>query len=211
MTSEIVRDPRLVDRRLRQDFSTNRQTFIEIIAAAVAARARCTSDSPRSAGSYYAWAEATARLRQIFRPQGWGRSDDEGIETIVNHDRRLKIAALSTDEGTADVSRHPKNRTVKGPASERVVHLNNQLEFFEPEEMGPAVESQYSMWYLCIYDDGKRVRAELSRPIEFKGGYVTRFGKRIFLLQDGDWEKVIVTKPDAATIQSNFEIDVRRK
>ena len=212
MAAVIVRDPRLVDRRLRQEFSTNRQTLVEIIVVAVAARARCTADSPRSAGSYYAWAEATTRLRQKFRPHGWGKGNEEGIETVANHKRKLKIAILSTDEGTADVSRLPRNRTVKGPASERVVDLNNQYELFDTKEMGPVVESQYSMWYLCIYDDGRRVRAELSRPVEFAGGYVTRFSERIFLLQDGDWEKVVLTLPDAATTQhGDFRIDVRRK
>ena len=212
MSTLIVSEPRKVDRRLEQEFGTDRQTLIDIVAAAVAARARCTTDSPRSAGSYYAWAAATTRLRQLFRPQGWDRGDEDGIETVINHERKLKIAILSTDHGTADINRSPKNRTIKGPASERVVELNNQMELFAPEEMGPIAESPYSMWYVCIYDDGSRVRCELSKPITFLGGFITKYSDRIFVLQDGDWEKVVLTQSDSAPTQyDNLEIDVRRK
>ena len=212
MTTLIVREPRLVDRRLRQEFDTNRQTLVEIVAVAVAARARCTADSPRSAGSFYAWAAATTRLRQVFRPQGWDIGNEDGIETVVNHERKLKIAVLSTDQGTANSDRSPKNRTIKGPASEKVVRLNNQLELFTPEEMGSTIESQYATWYLCIYDDGSRVRAELSKPVGFVAGFIEKFRERIFVLQGGDWERVVLTLPDnTATLHDDLEIKVRRK
>ena len=212
MTTLIVHEPRQVERRLRQEFGTNRRTLIDIVAVAVAARARCTTNSPRSAGSYYAWAAATTRLRQVFRPEGWDKGDGDGIETVVNHERKIKIAVLSTDHGTADINRRPKNRTIKGPASERVVELNNQMELFTLGEMGPIAESPYSMWYVCIYDDGSSVRAELSKPVTFSGGFITQFSERIFVLQDGDWEKVVRTLSDKAPEQyDDLKIDVRRK
>ena len=94
MTAKILRDPRLVDRRLRKEFDTNRQELIGIVKEAVSARAQSTDDSPRSASAYYAWAAATTRLRQIFRRKGYDKGDEAGIETVVNHDRKTQIAVI---------------------------------------------------------------------------------------------------------------------
>ena len=78
--------------------------------------------------------------------------------------------------------------------------------------MGPIASSPYILWYLCIYDSGSKVRAEISRPVEFLGGYITKYSERIFLLQEGDWEKVaIVPFGDNTTNDEDFEINVRRK
>ena len=212
MTAEIHSNPRIVDRRLRQYFDTDRQQLIEIVKAAVAARAQSTDDSPKSAASYYAWAAATMRLRQMFRRMGWEKGDESGIETVIEHERKKQIAVMSTDSGTADRNRSPRNRTIKGPASEKVVDLNNQHELFKHDEMGPRKEPPYSLWYLCIYDNGSTVRAELSRPVGFSAGYISKFSERIFILEDGDWEKVVLAPPDEQPTQDyDLKIDVRRK
>lgn len=212
MTTEIHSDPRIVDRRLRQYFDTNRQQLIEIVKAAVAARAQSTDDSPRSAASYFAWAAATTRLRQMFRRMGWDKGDENGIETVINHGLMKQIAVMSTDSGTTNFGRSPRNRTIKGSASEKIVDLNNQYELFKRDEVGPLKEPPYTLWYLCIYDNGSKVRAELSCPVEFTAGYISKFSERIFILQEGDWEKVILAPPgDRPAQDDDLEIDVRRK
>jgi hypothetical protein len=146
----------------------------------------------------------------MFRRESWEKGDEDGIETIVNHDLKKKIAVMNTDSGTADRNRTAMNRTVKGRATTRVVDLNNQGELFKKYEMGPHEEPPYSLWYLCIYDDQGKVRAELSMPIEFSGGYVVKFSERIFVLQDGDWEKVVLAQ-HAEPASQEYEINVRRK
>ncbi len=212
MIAVITRDPRFVDRRLQRDFDTTREQLIEIVKAAVAARGQSTDDSPRSAAAYYAWAAATTRLRQVFRQKGWDKGDENGIETVVCHERKTQIAVLSTDRWTADERRPPRNRTIKGPASEKIIDLNEQFEFFSPEEMGQIASSPYALWYLCIYDNGSKVRAEISKPIEFLGGYITKYSERIFLLQEGDWEKVTIAPfGDDTAASDDLEINVRRK
>jgi hypothetical protein len=149
-------------------------------------------------------------MRQIFCREGWERGRYNGIETIVHHDFKKMIAILNSDAGTADVTRSPKNRTDKGPAAGQVVDLNNQFEMFKRDEMGSAESPPYSLWYLCQHDNGKKVRAELSRPIEFSGGHIVKFSERIFILQDGDWEKLMLTPP-VENIPPALEINVRRK
>jgi len=119
---------------------------------------------------------------------------------------------MSTDSGTSDRNQSPRNRTIKGPASEKVVDLNNQYEMFKRNEIAPFEEPPYSLWYLCIYDNGSKVLAELSRPVEFKAGYISKFSERIFILRDGDWEKVVLTPADdQPAYDDDLKIDVRRK
>jgi hypothetical protein len=206
----IHRDRRTVDRRLSQYFNSTRGQWIEIVKAAVQARARCTDDFPKSAPGYYAWEAATTRSRQMFRREGWQKDDENGIEIIVNHDLKQKIGVVSTDCGTCDPTRSPRNRTPKGAAQSKVIDLNNQYEMFKRGEMGPYKETPCSLWYLCIFDDGKKVRAEISRPSEYAHNYIIKFSERIFILQDGDWEKVLLEQPRGPDPQ-DFEINVRRK
>jgi hypothetical protein len=210
MTTIVHSEPRAVKRRLSQLFNSDRDQWIEVIRAAVAARARCTDDGPKSAPGYYAWAAATTRMRQMFRREGWERGDENGIETIVNHDLKKKIAVMNTDSGTCDLNRSPINRTLKGKATTRVVDLNNQGELFKLHEMGPLEEPPYSLWYLSVYDEGGKVRAEISMPIEFSGGYIVKCSERIFIVQGDDWDKISVERP-ADDGPQEYDINVRRK
>lgn len=210
MTAIIHSDRRTVDRRLSQYFNSTRDQWIDIVKASVQARARCTDDFPKSAAGYYAWEAATTRSRQMFRREGWHKGDEDGIKTIVNHNLKKKIAILNTDFGTCNKARSPRNRTLKGPAQDRVMDLNNQYEMFKIHEMARSKEAPYSLWYLCIFDDGKMVRAEISRPSEYSAGYILKYNERIFILQDGDWEKVLLTQP-ADTKPQEFKINIRRK
>ena len=76
--------------------------------------------------------------------------------------------------------------------------------------MGPLAQRPYSLWYLCIFDDAGRVRAELSRPLEYKGGFLVEYSERIFILRDGEWEKEIIDS-DSDDGSQDFEINIVRK
>lgn len=210
MAATIHSDRRLVDRRLKQYFDSERSDWISVVKAAVAARAGRTEDDAKAAAGFYAWNAGTAEMRRIFRKLGWEKGDHGGIETIANPSLGKMVAVLNTDAGTTDPSRSPKNRTTKGAASEKIVDLNNQREMFSVEEISRRVNPPYSLWYLCIYDDGHNVRAELSRPTQYSGGYVVGYSERIFLLEDGDWEKIAIEQ-GALDDAQDFEIVVRRK
>jgi hypothetical protein len=212
MATVVHTDPRIVDRRLRQYFNSTRDQWIGIVKASVAARARCTENNARSAPGYYAWDAGTARARKTFRREGWEKGDHEGLETIWHPELKKMVAVMNTDLGTSDLGRSPRNRTYKGSASKKVVDLNNQIEMFRRSEVAPKPASQIELWYLCIFDDDGKVRAELSRPSEYNAGYVVKYSERIFILEDGDWEKVAIESPDDADHEGqDFEIDVVRR
>lgn len=210
MAAIIHSERRIADRRLKQYFDSDRSDWINVVKAAVAARAGRTEDDAKAAAGFYAWNAGTAEMRRIFRKLGWEKGDHGGIETIINSGLGKMVAILNTDAGTTDRSRSPRNRTTKGAASEKVVDLNNQPELFAIEEISKPLPPPCSLWYLCIFDDGQNVRAELSRPVEYSGGYVVGYSERIFLLEEGDWEKVAIE--DGATDDAqDFDIVVRRK
>jgi hypothetical protein len=210
MTAIVHRERRAVDRRLTQLFNSTRDQWIEIVKAAVAARASCTDDGPKSAPGYYAYAAGTTRMRQMFRREGWERGDENGIEIIANRDLKKKVAVMNTDAGTCDPNSTPMNRTLKSSMTAKVIDLNNQGELFKKHEMGPYDEPRYSLWYLFIYDAGGKVRAELSLPIEFANGYIVKCSERIFIVQGDEWDKLTLEQPIAPAPQE-YEIKVRRK
>ena len=211
MVAFINAEPWDRDSRLRE-LGFTRDQWIEVVRACVAARGYCTDNDPKSAPGFMSWRSGIRRMREIFRPLGWEKEDVDGIETIVHHDRKMRITVMNTDSGTADPDRSPRNRTVKGPATERVTDLNSQLEMFSSENMSniEGGSNDYSIWHLCVFDDGNNVRAELSRPVEFKSGYFIKFSERIWILGPGDWTDHNINVPND-DVGPDFEIEVRRK
>jgi len=206
MVADVYSHPRDCDERLER-LGVTRKQLIDVVKECVAGRGGATDNDPRSAGGQFAWIYGTRRLRAILRSLGWEKEIFNGLETVVHRNRKIRIAVGSFDEGTADPDRSPRNRTEKGSASELVTDLNLQYEL-------PGVATQkdegdgYSFWYLCIFDDGSNVRAELSSPIEFKSGYFIKFSERIFIIKDGEWGAVNVAAPEDGP---DLQIDVRRK
>lgn len=194
---------------------TSRDDWIEVVKACVAGRGDATDNHPQSAGGQFAWIFGTGRMREIFRRKGLDKEIVNGVETVVDHERKVRFAVVSTDRGTADLDRSPKNRTPKGAASEKITDLNNQHEMDFVDPSGNPIPRKdegdgYSFWYLCVYDDGNDVRAELSSPIGFKSGYFIKFSERIFILGPNEWTDLSISKPDD-DLGSELEIDVRRK
>lgn len=194
---------------------TSRDEWIEVVKACVAGRGDATDNHPQSAGGQFAWIFGTGRMREIFRRKGLDKEVLNGVETVVDHQRKVRFAVVSTDGGTAYLDRSPKNRTPKGAASEKITDLNNQQEMDFVDSSGNPISQQdesdgYSSWYLCVYDDGNDVRAELSSPIGFKSGYFIKFSERIFILGPGEWSAVSTSNSDD-DLGPELEIDVRRK
>lgn len=214
MVAIIYAHPYERDERLRR-LGVTRDELIDIVRECVARRADTTDDDPQSAAGQFAWIYGTRRMRQLLRPKGLEKEILNGVETVADRKRKIRFAVISTDAGTANPDISPRNRTHKGPASERIADLNNQIELPLVDRAGNPISRKedgdgYTLWYLCVFDDGSDVRAELSNPIDFKSGYFVKFSERIFILGPGEWEKVIVTNPDEDSGDS-LTIDVRRK
>jgi hypothetical protein len=214
MAALIHESPRECDRRLAQYFNSTRSQWIEVVKAMVAARASCTIDNPKASPGFLSWDAGIARMRQIFRREGWESGDDNGVEHIFNNDFRKKITVMNADSGVCDLNKSPRNRTIKGPAAEKITDLNNQLDLFRREHPREVKEGVADFWSLCVFDDGQLVRAELSRPIEFNSRYFIEYSERIWILRPGEWERIAIESPsegDGKGAGQDFEINIRRK
>jgi len=209
MAAQIWDQPREIDRRLAQYFNSTRDQWIEIVKAMVGGRGGCTANNSKAAPGFYAWDNGIYRMRYIFRKEGWINGCEAGVETIVNQELKKQVTVMNADEGTGDKSRSPRNRTPKGAANEKLADLNDQFEMFKRHEIIKPPSDHLPIWYLCTYDNGSTVRAELSRPTKFISSHFVKFDERIFIIQGDEWEKIALTPP--ADAGPEFEIDVRRK
>lgn len=213
MVAIIYAHPYERDERLHR-LNVKRDDLIDVVKACVAGRGDATDNDPQSAGGQFAWIFGTRRMREIFRPKGWEKEIFLGIETIVDRERKIKIAVVSTDKGTANSDRSPRNRTQKGPASEMIADLNNQYDLELVDRSGNPIaldnSDGYTFWYLCVFDDGDNVRAELSNPVKFASEYFVKFSERIFILGPDEWDEVSISDTDD-DLGPEYQIDVTRK
>lgn len=209
----VVHDtPWECERLLQRYFECEQNDLVEVVKSMVAARAGCTANNSKSAPGYYAWDAGIARMREIFLPKGWIAVEENGVELIANRDLGRRMSVMNADSRVCDRSRSPRNRTSKGPMAERTTDLNNQYELFREHHIRMAKHESLSLplWYLCVFDDGKDVRAEISCPIEYSGGRFIKYSERIFVVNDGDWQKISTISPDD-DYDHGLEIKVERR
>lgn len=214
MSTKIRREEWDRNKRLRElglvlpGHEDPRWGLLEAVRASVAGRAMATGNDVRSLAGINAWAFPIRRLRELFRGQnGWEAFEENGVEGIIHKGKKLKVIAVSTDEGTCDPDASPCNRTRKGPATGKVIDLNNQFSLFGPVELA-AQTNGYQTWELCTFDDGNVVLAELSCPVLFDGGHFVKFDERIFLIDPGEWKDIAIDTPDEG---EDIVPEVRRK
>ena len=189
------------DSRIRQlaldtgDSNDARHGLLEVVRAVVAGRAGSTYNNARSSAGYNAWDYGVRRLREVFRERSdWVKYEENGVEGIVDHHTRIKVTVVSTDSA-CDPIHSPRNRTPKGPATEKIVDLSAQPSLFPIDGTLESADG-YQFWEICVADDGNNVTAELSRPILFQSNHFLKFSERIFLVGPGEWEKVGIESPD---------------
>ena len=84
----------------------------------------------------------------------------------------------------------------------------------EAVNLYPSSKAQKSgiiHWYLCVYREGDKKRAELSCPIETSEGFFSAFRERIMIDLDGNGEKNVPLKRVDTDEENEFDISVIRK
>lgn len=182
-----------------------------MVHAAVAGRAISVPNDPITAGGFFAYSYGTRALRELFLSKGWLADGQDNIASVVHPETGVKIIFQSTDTA-GDALREPKAVSGKGVASERIVELAQKNLFKEMDEEDKHKVNS-TVWFLCVYQKGQDVRAELSRPLAVEGGQFNGFIERIFIVQYGEWKS-----PDTAAFENigippgpEFEIDVSKK
>lgn len=218
MHTEILKNGIEVSNRLNE-LATSRDWLVEVVEAMAAAGSECTENDPSGARGWRRWQMGTRRNREVHLATGrWRREEVDQVPAIVNDDLRIRMVVCNTDDGTCIGDREPKNRSKRGPATDRAVS-NNQTTFWDygtledkvvPLRKREVDAADYQTWYLCCYHEGDDLRAELALFIQTAAGYFEKTSERIFLL-GGEFEPLGTGKKTKPDLDSDFEIPVSRK
>lgn len=207
-----------VDRRLAE-LDLTREALIDVVRACVAGHDGCTENDPPSAPGYESYRYGTARARELLCGDKWQKDNSGNYCSVINHERRLKLVVMNSDDGAGLLERVPQNRCKKGPNSARTAKVNAQATLFSPEEIPlscpsgvPPVSHGYTTWHLCVFIGGETVRAELTLLNKFYRGYFTGLFEKIIIVGAGDWKPLTVfDDPDEDGGAPEFAIEVNRK
>lgn len=209
LATKIIEEVQDVHSRLAQ-LDLEHTVIIEALRQANLYRIRTTDHHPRLYRYQIMYGETVAALRDFLVPKGWSKLDDGNYELTVNADHSIAIAVASGDEGTANATRTPSNKSPKGRYTADAVETNRQTDMFA--ELLPTAffpEKNVATWMLLHRVTADNIFAELSRPNEIDSdGKIISWSERILLGAiplDGD--TVTITSPQLPDI----DITISRK
>jgi len=114
--TKVFGEPWDVDRRIAE-MGLSKAGLINAVRASRTASGNATALHPSNAAGTYGYHEGVASLRQEFIGKEWVIDRKDGVETIRNDLKGLKIGFCNVDRACGDKA--PKPRSDKGIASER--------------------------------------------------------------------------------------------
>ncbi|WP_045605051.1 hypothetical protein [Burkholderia pseudomallei] len=157
------------------------------------------------------------QLRLELLPLGWRKGRFNNVESVINDELGIQIIFQNVD--IACVPEHsPQAISGKGSGSRQLVQNGLQSELWENPVNPPTDPSQLeskrgvtpTVWMFCVSNDGKRLRAEVSKPSNFEGDQFEDFSKRIFVLDEesGTDPDISINPSSGGNDDADFDIDV---
>lgn len=200
--TKVLDEPWDVDRRIAE-MGLSKEGLVNAVRAARTASGNATALHPSNAAGTFGYHEGVASLRQEFIGKEWIIGRKDGVETIRNDQKGLKIGFCNVDLACGDKA--PKPRSDKSPASERACGPM----LFDPDKLRYFVRKgaeELAFYYLMVDETG---RTELTRP-KISGKTFEGAIERIFLLPEGDEEDMLLNLDDDG-ITEDFEPKIVRK
>lgn len=156
-------------------------------------------------------------LRLELLPLGWRKGRFNNVESVINDDLGIQVIFQNVD--MACVHDHsPQAISGKGAGARQLVQNGLQSELWE-NPVNPPIDPTNldskrgvtpTVWVCCVSNDGKRLRAEISKPGNFQGDQFEDFSKRIFVLEEeGGADPDITIKPSSGDDgDEDFDIEV---
>lgn len=195
------------------ELGLKKEQLVSIVKSCAAGHGGCTDNDPPGARGWESWRWGVRRAREELRPNGWEKDDTGNFSTVVNHERKIRLAILNADGGAGTRDCVPQNRSRKGPNSERVATTNRELMPGAEDWPIPAGEikqslDDYCTWHLCVNIERDEVCAELALLSDFVGGYFTGFIEKIIIVGPGEWIALPTNEDDD---YPDLEFEVARK
>jgi hypothetical protein len=174
---------------------------------ALGAAADATAFFPANAAGTLAYQYGTFALRNEFVGEHWTVDRSNGVETIKNDGKRIKVVFANVDIACDD-HHEPKPRSTKGSGAERLC-AGNDLFGGLPRyvKASEASEDGWTVFYLMVDPVGA---AELSRPV-VKGGTFQKFVERLYLSDGSDVSFEPDVSFDDSDVIDHFDPKVARK
>lgn len=201
----LLKEPWDVDRRLAE-LGLTKEGLIRAVQVARAERNNATALHPANAPGTFAYHHTIAAIRREFIGMEWEIDRSDGIETIRNDARGIKVSFCNVD--VACGKEHPKPRSEKGAGAERASGPT-LFEHAGAEDLRPMVRVPVggsALFYLMVDQQG---RAELTRPVIARRTFVAAV-ERIFLIEDGE-DEATVLPIETDGIADGFEPQIVRK
>ena len=204
--TRTLRDEWEVQPRL-ESLDLNKPRLLNVRTTAIGAAADATLYHPANAAGTFSYHQGVFALRNEFVGDVWKVDRTNGVETIRNDTKRVKIVFSNVDIACDD-EHQPKPRSSKGSGTERLC-LGNDLfsglpHYFSLPQSG---QNDWAIYYLMVASDGA---VELSLPI-VKGGTFKNFIERLYLSDGSDLDTVSKLSLDDKDIADDFDPKVARK
>lgn len=186
---------------------TSKPILLRIRDIAIGASADATPFHPANASGTLAYQQGVYALRaQHVGKDGWSQDRPSGVEAIINHTIKVRIAFQNVDVACSLLNL-PKSRSEKGAGSERVCSDSGLFTELPHYIIRSAYESDgWVTYYLMVAPNGA---AELSRVV-IENGRFSSFVERIFLSDGSDvsTDLVAIESPD---LIDKFDPQITRK
>lgn len=160
------------------------------------------------------------QLRLELLPLGWRSGRFNNVESVINDELGIQIVFQNVDIA-CEIDHSPQAISGKGSGARQLVQDGLQGELWEKPFSAPADGSLVGsrrgitpvVWMFCVSDDGRRLRAEISKPDTFEGDQFEEFSRRIFVLDEelGTDPDVVVTPTRDDDGGLDVEVKVVRK
>jgi hypothetical protein len=155
-------------------------------------------------------------LRERFIGQDWEKDEHENQPGIRNPSLRVRIIPCNFDDGAGRIDRNPSNLCAKGTATRSKTRCNQTpwLPGLDvPESIPPGAYTTYVLGTYFEQDNESNniLRAEVSRPLDFRSGQYKLFNPRIIILDGSEGGMPVVDRQDRQGPTEMIDIPVSRK
>jgi hypothetical protein len=217
----IISEPLDAEQEISQ-IGLRLRTVQKVARAASAARASALDLDVAFAPGMLSHIYGNRQLRLELLPLGWRKGRSNNVESVINDELGIQIIFQNVDMACV-LDHSPQAISGKGAGSRQLVQDGLQAELWEKPVNPPTDVKQANskhgvtpvVWIFCVSNDGKRLRAEVSKPDNFEGDQFEDFSKRIFVLdEESGTDPDISIKPssdDDGDAGFDVEIEVAKR